>query len=176
MVAMRRCLFGLGLGFAGCGIVCAVGMPAFADAPRAAESTAGSTAGSTALRARLGDGPQVCPQAIEPLGSFDPALWVANLQPRAGGPRPTPVEEVRWIPLPDDPSRTLGYVECAGNAWHSGFPAPTLRTRFAVYRPQAADPQSSPWVAPTATDTWMLCSGATMQHFDVAQCSFTPAH
>ncbi len=80
----------------------------------------------------------------------------------------TQLMELKWIPTRDD--EQLGTIDCVYAPSVSRVPYPTLHSRFLVKRPVTPG-----WMRPSPTVDWLLCSGATMTHFDASQCPFVPA-
>ena len=82
-----------------------------------------------------------------------------------------PLMEIIWTP---GTAGDVGSIACRYAPHMSRFPMPTLRSRFEVLKPDSSTYPS--WHEEvTRGQPWMLCSGATMEHFDPAGCPFEPA-
>lgn len=121
-------------------------------------------AAAAAPRARAAEpAPMVCPAMTNderPAGTWSTRNYDAA--------HPTALMEIGWYPEPD-PSSDRGRIECVYAPYFSRFPYPRLIAGFPVQRPVTPG-----WMRPAPNDDWLLCSGATMTHFDTTQCPFVP--
>lgn len=107
------------------------------------------------------------PMFCAPTGErdYDRDLWTDTDLDKSPG---TQLMELKWIPARDD--EQVGTIDCVYAPNISRIPYPTLHSRFVVERPVTPG-----WMRPSPTVDWLLCSGATMTHFDARQCPFVPA-
>ena len=104
-----------------------------------------------------------CAQTLD--DSYGHNLWSGeNLKESTGAQ----LMELKWLPTPGEEQR--GTIECIYAPRFLRWAYPKLSSRFQVLRPDAPG-----WMRPTPTLDWLLCSGATMTHFDPSQCPFVPA-
>ena len=104
-----------------------------------------------------------CMQTLD--DSYDRNLWFGEDLKESAGAQ---LMELKWLPVPGREQR--GTIECIYAPRFSRWPYPKLHGRFQAFRPDAPG-----WMRPSPTVDWLLCSGATMTHFDASQCPFLPA-
>ena len=104
-----------------------------------------------------------CAQTLD--DSYDRKLWFGEDLKESTGAQ---LMELKWLPVPGTEQR--GTIECIYAPRFSRWAYPKLHSRFQVFRPDAPG-----WMRPSPTVDWLLCSGATMTHFDAGQCHFLPA-
>lgn len=115
-------------------------------------------------RARAAEpAPMLCPAMTN--GERPAGAWSTRHYDPA---HPTALMEIGWYPEPDA-SSDRGRIECVYAPYFSRFPYPRLIGEFPVQRPVTPG-----WMRPSPTVDWLLCSGATMTHFDTTQCPFVP--